>query len=187
MVDDVLVLTKGSSCYFCSTYVASQYDFTQTIFQNGKSGCTWNLCPKWAKIHPRFYTKAWNDIFGTETSNVMKKKLLFWMSSKKTTYFFDGEFMSDMGIWSIVTKRWVLDLTRLTLKSWKKHISQTWIQRFCLFFRREISSFPSFPYPNTTSDATFLHRGRLPTGHSLPLDVAGEVHTRLKALIVRGP
>ena len=40
------------------------------------------------------------------------------MSSKKTTYFFDGEFMSDMEIWSIVTKRWVLDLTRLTIKSW---------------------------------------------------------------------
>ena len=37
MVDDVLVLTKGSSCYFCSTYVASQYDFTQTIFKMVKA------------------------------------------------------------------------------------------------------------------------------------------------------
>ncbi len=41
MVDDVLVLlfTMGSLLNYFSTYVASQYDFTQLIsFKNGKRG-----------------------------------------------------------------------------------------------------------------------------------------------------
>ena len=68
------------------------------------------------------------------------------MSSKKTTYFFDGEFMSDMEIWSIVTKRWVLDLTRLTIKSWNIILNS----EILLLWRRFLQ-FSSFPYPTLSA------------------------------------